>query len=165
VARGRFFELANEELAKEPVAEKYACMDLLNEDSEGDVLDRIRRFNPGWTITEHRESGGAIEAILTEDITLKSFTYINRELDPPMVFKRQVGAGTTNLDEAYLQRSEPDLWDEISYQAPWSEDPGDRLVPPLTMLSAALVGRIQKYIYKGAPKVSFPAPREAKDDE
>jgi hypothetical protein len=82
-----------------------------------------------------------------------------------MVFKRQVGAGSTNLDETYLQRSEPDLWDEISYQAPWSEDPGDRLVPPLTMLSAALVGRIQKYIYKGAPKVSFPAPREAKDDE
>jgi hypothetical protein len=70
--KARFFELANEELAKEPVAEKYACMDLLNEDSEGDVLDRIRRFNPGWTITEHRESGGAIEAILTEDITLKS---------------------------------------------------------------------------------------------
>lgn len=167
--KDRFYELANEELA-EPVAEKYDAMPMLEGDTEGDVLDRILRFNPGWKISEHRgveeENGeGSIEAILIEDITLKPFTYINREIDPPMVFKRQVSAGSTNLDEIYLQRAEPDLWDEISYQAPWSKDPGDRLVPPLTMLSAALVGRIQKYIYKGTPKVSLPAPREAKEEE
>jgi hypothetical protein len=54
--------------------------------TEGDVLDRIQRFNPGWKIIEHRSSQDGederceVEAILEEDITLKPFTYINREL-------------------------------------------------------------------------------------
>jgi hypothetical protein len=161
-----FYELADEELAKEPVAENYDCMVILDGDTEGDVLDRIRRFNPGWDISEHRLSDAdneryEVEAILVEDISLKPFTYVNRELDPPMVFKRSVSAGSPMLDEVFLQRADPKLWEEVSFETPW----GERIMPPLTVLDSKLVSRIQKYIYNGKPKVSLSPPREAKTEE
>lgn len=147
----RFFELATEKLAKEPLAERYAS---LPASSEEEACDRFAQYYAGYTLDAIRPvegQEGQWEAILIEDPALKSFSV---EV-AGRVYSRQIRSGSPLLDDERLQEDDPELYEAVTELK--------RVVKPLESLDDDTLAKLSNYIYVGRPTVALPAPKKAKD--
>lgn len=191
--KDRFFEAVNNEIRKEKPAEKLVetgrgfCGA-----TEEKAREQIMKQHPTWTIDAIRPCENGWEAILVENPKYTPYTYINRDLDPPMAFQKQVSAGSVYVDDETLQENDPELWVKVTVvpNEDWIKNvmyhcnvdghdleseleefmrilPGapQRQLKPLDSLDPEDLAQLSQYIYQGSPTVKLAAPRKAKDEE
>lgn len=150
--RAKFFELATEKAAQEPLAERYAVVPAENEEQ---ARERIARYYSGFRIDAIREVTGVgdWEAILVEDPELKPFSV---EVEGK-VYQRQIRSGSVLLDDERLKEEDLELYESITTQV--------TVVKPLDDLDQDTLAKLSDYIYTGKPSVALPAPKEVRENE
>ncbi len=141
-----FFQLADEALAKETLAQK--TIDVPSEDNVDDYIDS---HYPEWTIVKVEE----LSVLIEEDPRLKPFAYVNKRLGK--VFSRSIKKGQVELDDERLKSDNPTLWEEVTEEV--------RVPLPEDKLTPEQLAKLAPYLSRGKPSRVLNAPRKATEEE
>lgn len=147
-----FFNLANEELLRRPLARQ--TVDVVVK-TEAEIPEYVDRYYPEWQVLAKQKNNSGFKVTLQENPKFKAFSFVNKELG--LVFSRSAKKGEPTLDDEELQEKEPDLWDEITEEV--------RVPKEWEDLSPEQISRIQPYLYRKAPTMQLNAPKRATEED
>jgi hypothetical protein len=154
--RLEFFSLAEATVASKTLAQK--SVSVAQFDSEEEAREYLEQHYPTWRIIDFTIRDDDVLAVLEEDPEKQPFVFVN-PLDKK-VYRKQVVAGGTFVNEEKLQREDPELWKRITF-VPEPEPQ----IKSSDELDPKDYAKMQKYVYPGPPQIKLAAPRKAKEHE
>jgi hypothetical protein len=151
-----FFSLAEATVASKTLAQK--SVSVAQFDSEEEAREYLAQHYPTWRIIDFTIRDDDVLAVLEEDPEKQPFVFVN-PLDKK-VYRKQVVAGGTFVDEEKLRREDPKLWERITFVP----EPEPR-IKSSDELDPKDYAKMQKYVYPGPPQIKLAAPRKAKEHE